>query len=264
MRCCARHPQIFMPAGKEPWFFARELHVRTPPRPEGTPATLDEYLALFAAARARPARRRGHARCTCGRAPPRARSPRWPPARGSSRSCASPRSAALAAPAVRGDLRRDRGRPAHGALAGGRPARGAAAAALTPTGRRRCCTPSTCATSSSCAAITSVFGARAGAGADLRRLPRRQRGDGAPGAALPRGRRRPFRSSRSRPTRRCARARSACTSCVHAVSVGHGPLSLAVKGGGQGAHPHRAAPRVRSTRRSGASCSPSRRRRMRS
>ncbi len=45
-----RHPQIFMPDGKEPWYFARELHERTPPRPEGTPATLDQYLALFAAA----------------------------------------------------------------------------------------------------------------------------------------------------------------------------------------------------------------------
>ena len=32
-----RHPQIYMPDGKEPWFFAPELHVRTPPRPEGTP-----------------------------------------------------------------------------------------------------------------------------------------------------------------------------------------------------------------------------------
>jgi hypothetical protein len=45
-----RHPQIYMPDGKEPWFFAPELHVRTPPRPEGTPQTLEEYLALFAAA----------------------------------------------------------------------------------------------------------------------------------------------------------------------------------------------------------------------
>jgi len=45
-----RHPQIFMPAGKEPWYFARELHERTPPRPEGTPTTLDRYLELFAAA----------------------------------------------------------------------------------------------------------------------------------------------------------------------------------------------------------------------
>jgi hypothetical protein len=41
------HPQIYMPRGKEPWFFASELHVRTPPRPEGTPSTLAEYLALF-------------------------------------------------------------------------------------------------------------------------------------------------------------------------------------------------------------------------
>lgn len=45
-----RHPQIYMPDGKEPWFFAPELHVRTPPRPEGTPRTLEEYLSLFRAA----------------------------------------------------------------------------------------------------------------------------------------------------------------------------------------------------------------------
>jgi hypothetical protein len=44
------HPQIFMPVSKEPWFFASELHVRTPPRPEGTPRTLDEYMSLFSAA----------------------------------------------------------------------------------------------------------------------------------------------------------------------------------------------------------------------
>src|SRR5438067_11148387 len=46
-----RHPQIYMPDSKEPWFFASELHERTPPRPEGTPRTLDEYAALFTAAR---------------------------------------------------------------------------------------------------------------------------------------------------------------------------------------------------------------------
>jgi hypothetical protein len=45
-----RHPQIYMPDGKEPWFFASELRERTPPRPAGTPATLDEYAALFSAA----------------------------------------------------------------------------------------------------------------------------------------------------------------------------------------------------------------------
>ena len=46
------HPQIFMPDSKEPWFFAQELQERTPPRPEGTPQTLQQYSALFAAARA--------------------------------------------------------------------------------------------------------------------------------------------------------------------------------------------------------------------
>jgi hypothetical protein len=45
-----RHPQIFMPPGKEPWYFATELHERTPPRPEGTPQTLEQYAALFAGA----------------------------------------------------------------------------------------------------------------------------------------------------------------------------------------------------------------------
>ena len=46
-----RHPQIFMPASKEPWFFAAELQVRPPPRPEGIAQTLDEYMALFDGAR---------------------------------------------------------------------------------------------------------------------------------------------------------------------------------------------------------------------
>ncbi|HTB71289.1 MAG TPA: sulfotransferase [Solirubrobacteraceae bacterium] len=45
-----RHPQIYMPDCKEPWFFAEELRERTPPRPEGVPATLAEYRALFDAA----------------------------------------------------------------------------------------------------------------------------------------------------------------------------------------------------------------------
>ena len=45
-----RHPQIFMPDAKEPWFFAEELHDRTPPRPEGTPQTLEQYKAWFAGA----------------------------------------------------------------------------------------------------------------------------------------------------------------------------------------------------------------------
>ncbi|HTW43576.1 MAG TPA: sulfotransferase [Solirubrobacteraceae bacterium] len=45
------HPQIYMPASKEPWFFAEELLERTPPRPGGTPQTLAEYRSWFEAAR---------------------------------------------------------------------------------------------------------------------------------------------------------------------------------------------------------------------
>ncbi len=46
------HPQVYMPDGKEPWFFADELRTRTPPRPGGIAQTLDQYLSLFAAAKA--------------------------------------------------------------------------------------------------------------------------------------------------------------------------------------------------------------------
>ena len=44
------HPEVYMPDLKETRWFARELHPRTP---SGThPGSLDDYLALFAAARA--------------------------------------------------------------------------------------------------------------------------------------------------------------------------------------------------------------------
>jgi Sulfotransferase family len=45
------HPQIHLPDRKEPWFLAEELHERTPPRPEGTPRTLSEYAEWFSGAR---------------------------------------------------------------------------------------------------------------------------------------------------------------------------------------------------------------------
>jgi sulfotransferase family protein len=47
-----RHPEIFMPADKEPWFLASELNIPTPrpPRQGRTPKTLEEYLSLFDAA----------------------------------------------------------------------------------------------------------------------------------------------------------------------------------------------------------------------
>jgi hypothetical protein len=46
-----RHPEIYMPEGKEPWFFASELRHRPPPRPAGIPDTLEDYQSLFDAAR---------------------------------------------------------------------------------------------------------------------------------------------------------------------------------------------------------------------
>ncbi len=44
------HPEIFMPERKEPWFFGEELHQSVPPRPGGTPRTLSEYAEWFAGA----------------------------------------------------------------------------------------------------------------------------------------------------------------------------------------------------------------------
>jgi hypothetical protein len=47
-----RHPEIYMPDQKEPWFFASELLLREDPRAfDGLPATFEDYLALFAGAK---------------------------------------------------------------------------------------------------------------------------------------------------------------------------------------------------------------------
>jgi len=47
-----RHPQIFMPANKEPWYFASDMRPRFPSRKAGPlPETLAEYRALFSGAR---------------------------------------------------------------------------------------------------------------------------------------------------------------------------------------------------------------------
>jgi hypothetical protein len=46
-----RHPQIYMPDSKEPWFFARDMRRRFQPAgPGAAPETLSEYLSLFAGA----------------------------------------------------------------------------------------------------------------------------------------------------------------------------------------------------------------------
>jgi hypothetical protein len=55
-----RHPQIFLPASKEPWFFATDMRPRFEPMLGGLPpATLEEYLSLFVDAG--PARSAGEA-----------------------------------------------------------------------------------------------------------------------------------------------------------------------------------------------------------
>jgi hypothetical protein len=46
-----RHPQIYMPDFKEPWFFAEDMRPRFQPARSGVvPETLDAYVALFAGA----------------------------------------------------------------------------------------------------------------------------------------------------------------------------------------------------------------------
>ena len=55
-----RHPEIYMPDLKEPWFFASDMRPRfQPPRAGVPPQTLDDYRELFAAAR--PGQRVGEA-----------------------------------------------------------------------------------------------------------------------------------------------------------------------------------------------------------
>src|ERR1700746_3459908 len=47
-----RHPQIYMPDFKEPWFFSTDMRARfQPPRAGRIPQTLAEYASLFADAR---------------------------------------------------------------------------------------------------------------------------------------------------------------------------------------------------------------------
>jgi hypothetical protein len=46
-----RHPQVFLPDSKEPWFFATDMRPRFEPMLGGMPpATLEDYLSLFAGA----------------------------------------------------------------------------------------------------------------------------------------------------------------------------------------------------------------------
>ncbi len=125
-----RHPQIFMPDAKEPWFFAEELHERTPPRPEGTPKTLEQYVALVRRRRRRAAGGGGLAAVSVvahGSRADRAGAPGRAHRRDPARAGELP---ALASHAVRAELHRGRERLRQGARARGRAPRRARDPAL--------------------------------------------------------------------------------------------------------------------------------------
>ena len=69
------HPQIFMPDSKEPWFFASELQEHTPPRPEGTPRTLEEYRSRSSPSVPPTPASRNTTRSSCARTRPFRRQP---------------------------------------------------------------------------------------------------------------------------------------------------------------------------------------------
>ena len=197
------HPQIFMPEVKEPWFFARELRPRSERRRarDSRPNTLEQYLVAV--------RRRGAGQLV-GEASPQyirsqtarwRRSPRCGRTRGSSRSCASRRASCARCTCSWWRRTSSPSGTSRRAIAlEPRQARGQAASRGARSRRSRCSTPITCATPSSCAGCT-MRSRRAGAGADLRRLPPRQRGDGASGAARSSASTRLARSRRSRRSR---------------------------------------------------------------
>ena len=136
------HPQVFMPANKEPWYLSEEVRASPSPRQTGwTPPTLASYLELFAPAG--PERVAGEASALLSLvARRRARDRRAAvPTRRSSRSCASRRAscARCTSSSCRCTSSRRRTSPRRS-----RSSRRAASAARasTPTGRARRCTPS--------------------------------------------------------------------------------------------------------------------------
>ncbi len=249
-----RHPQIYMPDCKEPWFFAPELRERTPPRPEGTPSTLAEYAALFAAAEL--GQRAGEA------------SAEYLWSRGAAAAIAEVQPAAKVIAVLREpasflhslhlqflqsyvetepDLRR--------------------ALALEPERRRGDRSPphllAAALLYSEHVRYTEQLAryealSPSSAGARLRRLPPRPRRVRAHRAALPRGRReRRADAPEANPT---VRARSQrLHELVHAVGVGRGPVSRAAKTAIKAVTP-RVCAGARSTRRRSGSCSALRRR----
>ena len=188
----SQHPQIVHAELKEPWFFADELRERDTAAPGRHAENARRVPRAVRRAARRAARRRGLARLSVvARRPRGAIAAGRSPTRGSSRSCASPRaSCARCTCSCLRDLRGDRERLSQGDRSSRRSAAQGGRSRATRTGRRRCSTPTTSRYVEQLRRYEDALPPRADARADLRRLPRRQRGDGAPGAALPRRRRR--------------------------------------------------------------------------
>ena len=205
------HPQIFMPDSKEPWFFAAELLERTPPRPEGTPRTLDEYRAWFAGAR--PEQRVGEASALY----------LWSHTAAGAIAEVQPEARIIAILREPASFLRSLHLQFLETYIETEPdfARALALEDARRQGRqvpRHTYWPQALLYSEHVRYVEQLrryheaFGARAGAGADLRRLPRRQRGHGAPGAALPRRRRHAPDPAEPREPDRARCAPGACTS----------------------------------------------------
>ena len=254
-RCCARHPQIFMPELKEPWFFAGDMRPRFQPRtPAPRPRRSRSTCALFAPPQPEQRVGRGLLLLPALARRGRARSRSCSPTRASSRSCASPRASCARCTCSCCGPRRDRARTSAGRSRSRPRAARAGRSRAARTGRSCCMYSDHVRYVEQLRRYHDGVPARAGAGADLRRLPRRQRGDGAPGAALPRRRRRRRRSRSPRPTRRVSmRSQQLDELLQRASPSGRGPVSRTRQGGRQDAHARAAAQARRSARRSAIS-----------
>ena len=221
------HPQLYLPESKEPWYFASELQERTPPRPEGTPRTLEEYRAWFADAAE--GQRVGEASALY----------LWSHTAAAAIAAVQPQAqiiALLREPAsflrslhlqlietyveTEQDFGRALALEESGAAGGGSRA--------TPTGRRRSLLRAR-PLRGAAAPLPRGLRARARARARLRGLPRRQRGDRQAGAAVPRRGR--HGAGRAEPREPDGAAALPAPARPDALGLGrHGRGSLAVKG----------------------------------
>ena len=149
-----RHPEIFLPDLKEPYFFIPEVRREERWTLFGAPRTLEEYLALFAPPQRISASGRSR-RITSGQTPPRQASPRRSPMPASSRSCASRRVFCARCTFTYSNPTSRPRRACAGPLPWRIPGARAGRSPAPPAGRACSSTPSTCDTRPSCGASTT-------------------------------------------------------------------------------------------------------------